>query len=88
MAENVSMLLQEDVNKFYTSIINCEIIKPPHYEGRVPQTFFLRKRDGIEQYTEMPNIMWRVLDYIVFKGVQYILTYDPLEEEVNTCYYN
>ena len=42
--EFVSLPLIQDFNKLYTDILNCDIVAPPFYPWRVPQTFFLKKR--------------------------------------------
>lgn len=43
--------LAQEFNKFYTDVVNCEITAPPYYNGRVPQTFFFKKRRAFAPLT-------------------------------------
>lgn len=42
--EFTSLPLVQNFNTLYTDIENCDIIPPPFYLGRVPQSFVLKKR--------------------------------------------
>ena len=42
--KNVPLLFQQELNTFYKDILNCEITHPSYWAGRVPETFFLRRR--------------------------------------------
>lgn len=42
--EFTSLPLIQDFNKLYTDILNCDIIAPSFYIGRVPQSFVFKKR--------------------------------------------
>lgn len=64
------LLLQQEFNKYYTDIVNCDITHPPYYTWRVPHTFFLRKRWGFSSYY---NYALNVEDFIVFNWVEYWL---------------
>ncbi len=44
--EYSSYPLGQDFNKLYSDIVNCKIVAPPYYQGDVPHSFFLSKRDG------------------------------------------
>jgi hypothetical protein len=45
--ESINLSLGQNFNKTHNEIVNCEIVRAPHYPGRVPHTFFLRKRRGL-----------------------------------------
>lgn len=47
MSEVLPMLLQQEANKLYPDIKNCDITHPPMYPGRVSHNFLLKKRSGI-----------------------------------------
>ena len=44
--EYSSYPLGQDFNKLYSDIVNCKIVPPPYFQGDVPHSFFLTKRDG------------------------------------------
>lgn len=60
--EFVQLPLVQDFNKLYSDILNCDIVPPPFYLGRVPQSFFLKKRgafvavEGAEVFDEIFDI--------------------------------
>ena len=35
---------QQEFNRFFADVVNCELAKPPYLGGRVPYSFFFRKR--------------------------------------------
>lgn len=43
-ATTLPLFLWGDFNKTYTDLVNCEIAGPPHFTGRVPYNFFVKKR--------------------------------------------
>ena len=45
--ELLPLPLWQEFNKTYTDVVNCDIISPPFYTGRVPQSFFFKKRWAI-----------------------------------------
>jgi hypothetical protein len=45
--ESLNLSLGQNFNKTHNEVVNCEIVRAPHYPGRVPHTFFLRKRKGL-----------------------------------------
>jgi hypothetical protein len=68
------MLLQQDVNKLYPDILNHDIIPPPHWNGRVSHTFFLKRRGWFVASTDFG---WdKVLDYLEFNWDKYWLVKD------------
>lgn len=69
--KNTPLLFQQELNTFYKDILNCEITHPPYWAGRIPETFFLRKRKWIDSYKDWG---WdEVLDYINFDGSEYAI---------------
>jgi len=72
--KNTPLLFQQDVNRFYKDINNCEIVHPPYREWNVPETFFLSKRKGIGPKTNF----WgdNVIDYVEFNGDEYAIVHD------------
>jgi len=69
--KNTPLLFQQELNTFYKDILNCEITHPPYRAGRVPETFFLRRRKGIDIYEDWG---WdEVLDYINFEWNEYAI---------------
>lgn len=69
--KNTPLLFQQELNTFYKDILNCEITHPPYWAGRVPETFFLRKRKGIDIYQDWGGD--EVLDYINFEWNEYAI---------------
>ena len=69
--KNTPLLFQQELNTFYKDILNCEITHPPYWAGRVPETFFLRRRKWIDEYEDW----WgdEVLDYINFEWSEYAI---------------
>ena len=69
--KNTPLLFQQELNTFYKDILNCEITHPPYWAGRIPETFFLRKRKWIDAYKDW----WgdEVLDYINFDWAEYAI---------------
>ena len=69
--KNTPLLFQQELNTFYKDILNCEITHPPYWAGRIPETFFLRKRKWIDSYKDW----WgdEVLDYINFDWAEYAI---------------
>ncbi len=70
----LSMLLQQDVNKLYPDILNHEISPPPQWPGRVPHSFFLKRRPWINQQISFG--WFKVLDYLRFNWHEYWLVKD------------
>ena len=69
--KNTPLLFQQELNTFYKDILNCEITHPPYWAGRVPETFFLRRRKWIDEYEDWG---WdEVLDYINFEQSEYAI---------------
>ena len=69
--KNTPLLFQQELNTFYKDILNCEITHPSYWAGRVPETFFLRKRKWIDIYQDWG---WdEVLDYIQFDWKEYAI---------------
>ena len=69
--KNTPLLFQQELNTFYKDILNCEIIHPSYWAGRVPETFFLRRRKWIDVYQDWG---WdEVLDYINFEWSEYAI---------------
>ena len=61
---NTPLIFQQELNTFYKDILNCEIVAPTYWAGKIPETFFLRKRKWIDAYQDWG---WdEVLDYIKF----------------------
>ena len=69
--KNTPLLFQQELNTFYKDILNCEITHPPYWAGRIPETFFLRKRKWIDAYKDRGGD--EVLDYINFDGSEYAI---------------
>jgi hypothetical protein len=69
--EFVSLPLTQDFNKLYTDVLNCDIVPPPFYTGRVPQTFVFKKRGAF-----VADDTAQTFDTI----------YDIYEEGINTYY--
>ena len=69
--KNTPLLFQQELNAFYKDILNCEITHPPYWAGRVPETFFLRRRKWIDVYEDW----WgdEILDYIKFEWSEYAI---------------
>ncbi len=68
------MLLQQDVNKLYPDILNFDITPPPHWNGRVSHTFFLKRRWWFLQNVDFG---WdKLLDYMEFNWNKYWLVKD------------
>ena len=70
-AKNTPLLFQQQLNTFYKDILNCEITHPPYWAGRVPETFFLRRRKWIDEYEDWGGD--EVLDYINFEWNEYAI---------------
>lgn len=69
--KNTPLIFQQELNTFYKDILNCEITHPPYWAGRVPETFFLRRRKWIDEYEDWG---WdEVLDYINFEDNEYAI---------------
>lgn len=69
--KNTPLLFQQELNTFYKDILNCEITHPPYWAGRVPETFFLRRRKWIDAYEDWG---WdEMLDYINFGWQEYAI---------------
>ena len=69
--KNTPLLFQQELNSFYKDILNCEITFPPYWAGRIPETFFLRRRKWIDLYQDW---WWdEVLDYINFEWEEYAI---------------
>ena len=69
--KNTPLLFQQELNTYYKDILNCEITHPPYRAGKVPETFFLRKRKWIDPYHDW---LWdEVLDYIKFNWEEYAI---------------
>lgn len=69
--KNTPLLFQQELNTFYKDILNCEITHPPYWAGRVPETFFLRRRKWIDLYEDWG---WdEILDYINFWWDEYAI---------------
>jgi hypothetical protein len=47
VATQLPLFLAWDFNKSFTDIVNSVIAGPPHYNGRVPHNFFIKKRTGL-----------------------------------------
>lgn len=72
--ENLSLLLQQDANKFFPDMRDFEVSYPPHWNGRVSHTFFLKKRKWLR---ELVDFWWdEVLDYMEFNWDKYALIKD------------
>lgn len=69
--KNTPLLFQQELNTFYKDILNCEIVHPPYWAGRVPETFFLRKRKWINPYQDWLGD--EVIDYIKFDWAEYAM---------------
>lgn len=74
MSEVLPMLLQQEANKLYPDIKNCDITHPPMYPGRVSHNFLLKKRSGIGLNVDF----WGddVLDFIKFESNDYAIVKD------------
>lgn len=73
--KNTPLLFQQELNTYYKDILNCEIVHPPYWDWKVPETFFLRKRKWIDLYEDW----WgdEVIDYMKFDNEEYaIVKYD------------
>ncbi len=62
--KNTPLIFQQELNTFYKDILNCEITLPSYWAGRVPETFFLRRRKWIDAYEDWGGD--EILDYIEF----------------------
>ena len=69
--KNTPLIFQQELNTFYKDILNCEITHPPYWAGRVPETFFLRRRKWIDEYEDWGGD--EVLDYINFEWSEYAI---------------
>lgn len=69
--KNTPLLFQQELNTFYKDILNCEITHPPYWAGRVPETFFLRRRKWIDAYEDWGGD--EMLDYINFGWQEYAI---------------
>jgi len=69
--KNTPLLFQQELNTYYKDILNCEIVHPPYWDWKVPETFFLRKRKWIQPYHDWLGD--EVLDYIKFDGKEYAI---------------
>ena len=67
--KNTPLLFQQELNAFYKDILNCEIVHPPYWDWKVPETFFLKRRKWIDMYHDWGGD--EVLDYINFDGSEY-----------------
>lgn len=68
---NTPLIFQQELNTFYKDILNCEIVAPTYWAGKIPETFFLRKRKWIDAYQDWG---WdEVLDYINFGWDEYAM---------------
>ena len=69
--KNTPLLFQQELNTYYKDILNCEIVHPPYWDWKVPETFFLRKRKWIDLYEDWG---WdEVLDYMKFDNEEYAI---------------
>lgn len=68
--------LWPDFNKLYTDVINCKIVPPPYYQGFVPHSFFLDKRDWF----------WQIYSKEKFREIGYEEIFD-IEEFGNKFLY-
>ena len=69
--KNTPLIFQQELNTFYKDILNCEITHPPYWAGRVPETFFLRRRKWIDAYEDWGGD--EMLDYINFGWQEYAI---------------
>lgn len=69
--KNTPLLFQSQLNQHYKDILNCEITHPSYRAGKVPETFFLKRRRGIEAYHDWGGD--DVLDYINFDWEEYAI---------------
>ena len=69
--KNTPLIFQQELNTFYKDILNCEITHPPYWAGRVPETFFLRRRKWIDAYQDWGGD--EILDYINFGWQEYAI---------------
>lgn len=69
--KNTPLLFQSQLNQHYKDILNCEITHPSYRAGKVPETFFLRRRKGIEAYHDWGGD--DILDYINFDWEEYAI---------------
>ena len=69
--KNTPLLFQSQLNQHYKDILNCEITHPSYRAGKVPETFFLKRRKGIEAYHDWGGD--DVLDYINFDWEEYAI---------------
>lgn len=69
--KNTPLIFQQELNTFYKDILNCEITHPSYWAGRVPETFFLRRRKWIDTYEDWGGD--EVLDYINFEWSEYAI---------------
>ena len=69
--KNTPLLFQSQLNQHYKDILNCEITHPSYRAGKVPETFFLKRRKGIEAYHDWGGD--DILDYINFDWEEYAI---------------
>lgn len=68
------MLLQQDVNKIYPEIKDFDIVPPPHWQGRVSHTFFLKRRGWLNLSVDFGGD--KVIDYLEYEWARYWLVKD------------
>lgn len=49
--QNLSFSLAQEFNKLYADVVNCELVRPPYYQGKVPYLFWLSKRRALVEAT-------------------------------------
>lgn len=93
--EYLPLILQQDANKLYPDIINCQVKSPPHWSGKVSHTFFLTKRNWFNSSIDLSQTItnetkWltvTLVDPIILDAIEfndnwyYIVKYTANEQE-------
>ena len=72
-ATQIPLFLAWDFNKSFTDIVNSVISWPPHYNGRVPHNFFIKKRTGL--FASLIPLVDEIFDTRFVDGDWYVLGY-------------